>query len=89
MVVSIFFTDLLVIQAARFFFLICKETLNPECTSGSVRLVGGSDPSEGLLEICLFRRWELVCFSKDFSAKEAEVACNSLGYASDPSMQTA
>ena len=56
-----------------------------ECISGSVRLVGGSTPYEGLVEICIFQSWQPVCESS-FFYPEANVTCNSLGYSASPGM---
>ena len=50
-----------------------------ECTSGSVRLVGGLRPYEGLVEVCIFQSWHPVC-NTSFSYPQALVTCNQLGY---------
>lgn len=46
------------------------------CSTGQVRLVGGSNDS-GRLEICLNNAWGTVC-SDEFDANDAAVACDSL-----------
>ncbi|XP_023031907.1 uncharacterized protein LOC6643128 isoform X2 [Drosophila willistoni] len=43
------------------------------------RLEGGRNPSEGRLEVKYHGVWGSVC-DDDFSAKSAQIACNSLGY---------
>ncbi|KAK3088009.1 hypothetical protein FSP39_013360 [Pinctada imbricata] len=46
---------------------------------GSVRLVGGSGPHEGRLEILYNGNWGTVC-DDDFGLLDAEVVCRMLGY---------
>lgn len=52
------------------------------CDDGDLRLVGGRDSErEGNLEICFNGVWGSVCENRrDFSSKDAAVACNQLGY---------
>ena len=52
-----------------------------EGEEGDLRLVGGSVPSEGRLEIVHEHQWGTVC-DDDFDARDADVACRQLGYAS-------
>ena len=49
----------------------------PECSSGDVRLVSGSGPHEGRLEVCYNENWSSVC---SISADEAGMICERLGY---------
>ena len=53
--------------------------LNIACNEGSIRLVGGTLPNEGRIEVCLNRRWGTVC-SAGFFNVDARVACRQLGY---------
>ena len=49
------------------------------CRHGDLRLVGGSSPDRGRVEVCLFNMWGTVC--DDFwSNVDARVACRQLGY---------
>ena len=48
------------------------------CTNGDIRLQGGSNPSEGRVEICNNNQWGTVC--DDFwGTTDANVACRQLG----------
>ena len=48
------------------------------CSYGDLRLVGGADPSEGRLEVCINNAWGSVCDGQ-FDDEDAEVACLQLG----------
>ena len=49
------------------------------CCHGELRLVNGTAPHEGRVEICLHGLWKTIC--DDFwSYDEASVACSQLGY---------
>ena len=50
------------------------------CVTGDVRLVGGSNPLEGRLEVCFFNQWGTIC-SGSSGQSEAGVICSQLGYA--------
>ena len=50
-----------------------------DCTNGSIRLVNGSSPNEGRIEICINGEWGTVC-GFGWSRKEANVVCRQLGY---------
>ena len=43
-----------------------------------MRLVGGSNPLEGRVEVCINRAWGTVC-DNGFSSEDATVICNQLG----------
>ena len=55
--------------------------LNPDpvCNETDIRLVNGTSPASGTLEICLDGRWGLVC-SDSWDANDAAVVCRQLGF---------
>ena len=64
-----------------FILRYCSVTvIDVICSIGDVRLVGGSNPMEGRLEVCFYNQWGSLC-SESWSANEANVACRQLGYA--------
>ena len=49
------------------------------CTTGDIRLQGGSNDQEGRIEICMNGVWGTVC-GDSFNFTEASVACRQLGF---------
>lgn len=52
------------------------------CYDGDVRLVNGSQPYKGRVEVCLNEVWGTICadIPWDWTSTEANVVCNQLGY---------
>ena len=49
--------------------------------SGDLRLVDGTSPNEGAVEMCAGGRWVGVCVGGDgWSTQNANVVCRQLGY---------
>ncbi|XP_070183825.1 neurogenic locus notch homolog protein 1-like isoform X5 [Littorina saxatilis] len=57
----------------------CESRVSTPTTKGSIRLVNGSHPREGRVEIFLHGRWGTVC-DDSWSARDVRVACRQLGY---------
>ena len=61
--------------------LIMHTASTSTCTTGDVRLVGGSVPIEGRVEICYNQVWGTICHS-GWDYLEATVVCQQLGFPS-------
>ena len=62
-----------------FYYISEPESANFSlCEDGAVRLVGGSNPLEGRVELCINNAWGTVC-DDQFSEDDAEVICSQIG----------
>ena len=55
------------------------------CHDGDVRLVNGSQPNEGRVEVCFNETWGTACdnispYHRNWNQSEADVVCKQLGY---------
>ena len=51
------------------------------CVQGNIRLRGGTNSSEGRVEVCSSNQWGTVC-DDSWGAPDANVVCGQLGFAS-------
>ena len=54
--------------------------MHGSCINGTVRLVNGSTPNEGRVEICMGQIWGTVCDDGFYGANVSKVVCRQLGY---------
>lgn len=53
--------------------------LSEVCTTGDIRLVGGTNELEGRVEVCNNEQWGTVC-DDGWGNPEGRVACRQLGF---------
>ena len=57
--------------------VICNVPAMEQCENGTVRLVNGSTPYEGRVEVCVNNHWGTIC-DDQWDTREATVVCRQL-----------
>uniref|UniRef100_A0A1X7VTW1 Deleted in malignant brain tumors 1 protein-like n=1 Tax=Amphimedon queenslandica TaxID=400682 RepID=A0A1X7VTW1_AMPQE len=57
----------------------CSERVLTDCINGSVRLVNGTTPDEGRVEVCINGEWGTAC-DQYWDRRETKVVCRQLQY---------
>lgn len=60
-------------------FIQTQEPSSPTYPDGSIRLVGGRNPTEGNVEVFYKGRWGSIC-DDEWDIREAYIVCKMLGY---------
>ena len=58
--------------------ILYAENVTSNCHHGDIRLVGGKDSREGIVEICINYLWYTVC-DKGWDNADASVVCRQAG----------
>ena len=58
--------------------IVFLSNVGPVCNETDIRLVNGSTPASGTLEICLGGQWGLIC-DDSWDTSDAAVVCRQLG----------
>ena len=61
--------------------------LSEICVPGDIRLVNGSDPSQGRVEVCVRRSFATVCQIYQWTLREAVTVCRQLGFSGSGEIQ--
>ena len=63
------------------FLPTASTTFIPQCESGAIHLVGGSDTYEGRVEYCIMGTWTSICaYPSSWNTSNSLVVCNELGF---------
>ena len=61
--------------------ILYAENVTSNCRHGDIRLVGGKNSREGIVEICINNLWGRVCTS-GWNTRVANVTCRHAGFPS-------
>ena len=67
------------LDSQRSIVILVSASTYSNCTDGDVRLVDGSTPYEGRVEICINHAWGTVC-GYHWDSVHANIVCKQLGY---------
>lgn len=67
-------------NALNLIVIIYYYAVSIQCNHGDVRLVNGTLPNEGRVEVCITSIWGTVCDETGWGKEDAEVICRQLGY---------
>ena len=62
-----------------FFYYIVPHVSFSNCTTGKIRLTGGTTQYEGRVEVCMNGVWGTIC-DNGWDSIEAYAVCHQLGY---------
>ena len=65
--------------------ILYAENVTSNCRHGDIRLVGGKDSREGIVEICINNLWGRVC-TRGWDTGAANVTCRHAGFPSQGNM---
>ena len=63
------------------------ENITSNCRHGDIRLVGGNNSREGIVEICINNLWGRVC-TRGWDTRAANVTCHHAGFSSQGTLFT-
>ena len=66
-------------RSSSVFYYSCIINAVIVCTTGALRLVGGSVANEGRVEVCNNQQWGTVC-DDGWGNNDANVACRQAGF---------
>ena len=70
----------IIITILKSYYILNLTDPAASCVNGAIRLVGGSDPFEGRVEICIGDAWGTLCQDVYWDDPDAQVICKQVGY---------
>lgn len=75
---SLYYSAIIALKQGAFIVHFNNNVVYVECEDGSLRLMDGTSPYDGRLEVCLAGVWGTIC-SYLWDRSDAMVACRQLG----------